>query len=307
VPLLQPANDFFHAPFVYLYYKNLKFDIEIPAYLSSTILGQEVYVCVTEISNAIKCPCDDQHAQFGEYPPHCDLHFIIREMFGGVYGDTKHTCATRSQLPHNLLLIDYVLKKNVCPLGHKTQRIGDSLAALYAFQEKYWVDVPKLWKQLYKYWEDMVDKRLSSASQSPLPFPCLITKIITESNISFLENVVLDRNIPIFGLAQWNQSISHMPRMVEHQVDKEVDDTPTEEMDVGEQAAPREETVMFVTTNFASLQGQMDRMAIELREMRAQQKIMVDTQTAMMNAQTETMTMMRELLGRHPPPADADT
>jgi hypothetical protein len=127
-------------------------------------LGQEVYVNITEIVAAIKCPCDDQRAQFGEYPPHCDLHFIIRDMFGGAYGDARRTCATRSQLPHNLLLIDYVLKKNVCPLGHKTQRIGDSLAVLYAFQEKYWVYIPKLiWKQLYKCLEDMVDKRLSSA------------------------------------------------------------------------------------------------------------------------------------------------
>jgi hypothetical protein len=164
-------------------------------------VGQEVYVDIIESVAAIKCPCDDQHAQFGEYPPHCDLHFIIQDMFGGAYRDARRTCTTRSQLPHNLLLIDYVLKKNVCPLGHKTQRIGDSLAALYAFQEKYWVDIPKLiWKQLYKCLEDMVDKRLSSALQRLLPFSCLLTKLIMESNISFPENAVLDRKIPVFGL-----------------------------------------------------------------------------------------------------------
>jgi hypothetical protein len=127
-----------------------------------------------------------------------------------------------------------------------------------------------------------------------------------KSNISFPENVILDRNIPVFGLAQWNQSISHMPLMGERQVDMEVDDAPAEEMDVGEQAVPREEPVSFVTTNFSSLQGQMDRMVIEIREMWAQQRIMVYTQTTMMNGQTEMMTMMRELLGRHPPLADAD-
>lgn len=42
----------------------------------------------------------------------------------------------------------------------------------------------------------------------------------------------------------------------------EVDDTRAEEMNVGEQAAPREEPVPSVTTDISSLQGQMDRMAI---------------------------------------------
>jgi len=70
------------------------------------------YVGVTEIAAAIKCPCDDPQARFGEYP-HCDLRFIIKDMFRGEYGDARHNCATRSQLPHNLLLIDSVLKKNV--------------------------------------------------------------------------------------------------------------------------------------------------------------------------------------------------
>lgn len=108
----------------------------------------------------------------------------------------------------------------------------------------------------------MVDKQLSSALQRPLPFPCLITKLVMESNITFSENATLDRNIPVFGMAQWNQSISHMPRMGERQVDMEVDDTRAEEMNVGEQAAPREEPVPSVTTDISSLQGQMDRMAI---------------------------------------------
>jgi hypothetical protein len=69
-----------------------------------------------------------------------------------------------------------------------------------------------------------------------------------ESNISFPENVVLDRKIPIFGLPQWNQSISHMPQMGERQVDMEVDDTPAEEVDAGEQTAPREELVLLPQT-----------------------------------------------------------
>jgi hypothetical protein len=95
-----------------------------------------------------------------------------------------------------------------------------------------------------------------------------------------------------------------MPWMGEFQVDMEVDDIPTKDMDVGEPSAPQEEPILFVPTDFSLLQGQIDRMPIEMREMRAQQTVMVDTQTAMMNAQTEMMTMLQELLGRHPPPTD---
>jgi hypothetical protein len=87
--------------------------------------------------------------------------------------------------------------------------MSDSLATLYAIQEKYWVSIPNLiWKQLYKCWKDMMDKRLSSALLRLLPFPYLITKFVMTSGIPFPKGAVLDGNIPVFGLAQWNQSIA---------------------------------------------------------------------------------------------------
>jgi hypothetical protein len=56
-------------------------------------------------------------------------------------------------------------------IGTQTQRIGDVLAALYALEEKYWVNIPELiWKQLHKCWEDMIENRLESTSQRPLHF-----------------------------------------------------------------------------------------------------------------------------------------
>jgi hypothetical protein len=202
LPLLKPAHDFFYHPFVQIFYQNLTFDADNPAYLSSTILGQQVYVSVEDITNVFNCPSDEPSNQFGEYPLHCNLHFTIRDQFGGVYGDDRRTCAKRAHLPYHLLLVDSVLKKNVCPLGHKTQRIGDVLAALYAFHKKYWVNIPQLiWKQMHKYWEDMVEIRLSSASQRPLPFACLITKLIIDNGIPVPERALLGRKIPVFGLA----------------------------------------------------------------------------------------------------------
>jgi len=139
---LKPAGDFFYPPFVRVFYQNLTYDTDNPAYLSSVVLGQQVYVSIDDIARALDFPTTDPRDRFGEYPPHCDLHFIIRDMFGGAYGDIRRTCAKRAQLPPHLLLVDSVLKNNVCPLGHKTQRIGDVLFALYAFEKRYWVSIP---------------------------------------------------------------------------------------------------------------------------------------------------------------------
>jgi hypothetical protein len=302
LPLLKPAGDFFYPPFVRVFYQNLTYDTDNPAYLSSVVLGQQVYVSVDDIARALGCPTDDPRGKFGEYPPHCDLHFIIRDMFGGAYGDIRRTCAKRAQLSPHLLLVDSILKKNVCPLGHKTQRIGDVLAALYAFENRYWISIPELiWRQLHKCWEDMIEKRLTSAAQRPLPFPCLITKLIISSGIPIPERANLDRSIPVFGLAQWTQSISHMPQLGEPQVDMEIDDgAPVDEAPVDEApetgpSAPRQTSVPSTPTDFSLLQGQLDIIAREMRETRAE---ILARQSAMED-------MMREILGRLPPPPDA--
>jgi len=71
--------------------------------MSSVVLGQQVYVSVEVIARALACPTNDPRGKFGEYPPHYDLHFIIRDMFGGAYGDIRRTYAKRAQLPPHLL------------------------------------------------------------------------------------------------------------------------------------------------------------------------------------------------------------
>jgi hypothetical protein len=297
LPLLKPADDFFYPPFVRVFYQNLTYDTDNPAYLSSVVLGQQVYVSVDDIARALGCPTTDPRGRFGEYPPHCDLHFIIHDMFGGAYGDIKRTCAKRAQLPPHLLLVDSVLKKNVCPLGHKTQRIGDVLHALYAFEKRYWVNIPEIiWRQMYKCWEDMIEKRLRNAAQRPLPFPCLITKLIISSGIHLPERANLDRSIPVFGLAQWTQSISHMPQLGEPQVDMEIDDgAPVDEAPETEPSAPRQTSVPSTPTDFSLLQSQLDVLAVEMR----------DTRTEILARQSAMEDMLRQILGRLPPPPDA--
>jgi hypothetical protein len=123
---------------------------------------------------------------------------------------------------------------------------------------------------LHKCWEDMIEKRLASAAQRPLPFPCLITKVIVDSGIPLPEQANLDRNIPMFGLAQWTQSISHMPQLGEPQVAMEVDDEPPAEQHEDEQSAPRQAFVQSTPTDFSLLLGQLDIIAREMRDTRTE-------------------------------------
>jgi hypothetical protein len=54
--LLKPADDFFYPPFVCVFYQNLTYDTDNPAYLSSVVLGQHVYVSIEDIASALGCP-----------------------------------------------------------------------------------------------------------------------------------------------------------------------------------------------------------------------------------------------------------
>jgi hypothetical protein len=78
----------------------------------------------------------------------------------------------------------------------------------------------------------------------------------------------------------------------------EVDDIQEEEMDVGEPSAPQEEPLPSTPTDFSVLQGQLDRMAIEMKEI-------TETQAAILGRQSNMEDMLREILGHLPPPPDA--
>ncbi len=148
------------------------------------------------------------------------------------YADSKNNCTSKEKLPSRLWLVDTVLKRNVCLLGHKTQRSGDFLAVLYAFHKKYWFSVPRLiWSQIFKCWEEKVDKGLLGPNRLALPFPCLVTKLVLSKGLELSNTNFLTYNARVFGFAQWNHNISHLPRRVpvgEH--DAEMEDAVAEDL-----------------------------------------------------------------------------
>jgi hypothetical protein len=163
----------------------MTFDSDKPEVLSSTIKGIEFESPLKTLWKHLAAPMSALLPRFTEPPPEVDLHLIVHDMCDGEYADTKKNCTTKAKLPSRLWMIDTVLKRNVCPLGHKTQRTGDFLAALYAFYKKYWVSIPQLiWSQMFKCWEDKVDKGLLGPKRPALPFPFLVTKLVLSKGLS---------------------------------------------------------------------------------------------------------------------------
>jgi hypothetical protein len=81
---------------------------------------------VTTIDIAAALKCNDEHppveAQMDAQLESYYISKIIEDMCAGQYADTKNNAGSRSKLPPQLWLVDSILYRNVCPLGHKTQR-----------------------------------------------------------------------------------------------------------------------------------------------------------------------------------------
>jgi hypothetical protein len=103
--------------------------------LSSTFKGKQVDVTTSDIATALHF--NDEHppadAQLDDQPNAFYISEIIEDMCVGQYADEKWNASSQSKLPQPLLLVDYIMYRNVCPLGHKSQRRDQFFQALYAF------------------------------------------------------------------------------------------------------------------------------------------------------------------------------
>jgi hypothetical protein len=88
------------------------------------------------------------------------------------------------KIPQNLLFIDMVLYRNVCPLGHKTQRRDLFLNALYSFHRGFWCSILEIiWHQIQKFCEGVHHRGAEHTKTWGLPFPFLITHILRKMGI----------------------------------------------------------------------------------------------------------------------------
>jgi hypothetical protein len=120
--LFKPIASTVYERLVREFYKHLKIDYDQPDILFSSIDGREVEVTIADVVAVLKCSHEppESDVPWLECPSMLTLEDIIFDMCEGQYADSHRNAANKTKIPRNLLFIDMVLYKNVCPLGHKT-------------------------------------------------------------------------------------------------------------------------------------------------------------------------------------------
>ena len=143
-----------YACLVRTFYKHLTYDCNRPDILSSTINDVDIEVTTVDIAAALKChvECPQSEEQWEACPFTLTIEEIVDDMCEERYADHYRNATSKAKLPLQLWLVDFVLQRNVCPLGHKTQRWDLFLTALYAFHKGYWCSILDIiWRQLHKF------------------------------------------------------------------------------------------------------------------------------------------------------------
>jgi hypothetical protein len=238
--LFKPVTTTAYTKLVVQFYSNLHTESNKRGVLFSKVKGQPVEVTTADIAAALKC--NDDHppvgAQMDAQPEPFYMSQIIDDMCGGQYADNKNNAGSRSKLPPQLWLVDSILYRNVCPLGHKTQRRDPIIQALYAFYKGHWYSIPSIiWDQMNKFWEGVIWKKTTTTNSWGLPFPFLLTHIMKKKGIKGTPEDGPVTEHPFFGRNQWNHSQSHMPRGIRAPVPVDEGLEDAEHMEVEEPAA----------------------------------------------------------------------
>jgi hypothetical protein len=104
------------------FYKHLRIDCDQPDILFSSIDRREVWVTIADVAAILKCSHEppELNVPWLECLSMLTLEDIVSDMCEGQYADSRRNAASKTKIPRNLLFIDMVLYRNVCPLGHKT-------------------------------------------------------------------------------------------------------------------------------------------------------------------------------------------
>jgi hypothetical protein len=154
--LFKPVASTTYERLVRSFYENLKYNYNQPDVLVSSIDDRDVEVTIADIAAILKCHHEPPGADkpWIDCPSMLTIEDIVSDMCEGQYVDRHKNAASKAKIPPKHWFVDVVLQKNVCPLGHKTQRRDMFLSALYSFHKGYWCSIPEIiWRQIYKFWE----------------------------------------------------------------------------------------------------------------------------------------------------------
>jgi hypothetical protein len=92
-------------------------------------------VTTADVAAVLKCSHEPPELDIPwiDCPSMLTIEDIVSDMCEGQYANKHRNAARKVKIPPNLWFIDVVLYKNVCPLGHKTQRTDMFLSALFLF------------------------------------------------------------------------------------------------------------------------------------------------------------------------------
>jgi hypothetical protein len=182
----KPVASTTYERLVRAFYEHLSYDCDQPDILVSSIVEREVEVTIADVATVLKCSHEPSESDVPwlECPPMLTLEDIVSDMCEGQYADSHWNAANKTKIPQNLLFIDMVLYRNVCPLGHKTHRRDLFLNALYAFHRGFCCPIPEIiWRQIQKFWERVHHQAAEHTKTWGLPFPFLITHILRKKGI----------------------------------------------------------------------------------------------------------------------------
>jgi hypothetical protein len=149
--LFKPVASTTYERLVHAFYEHLSYDCSWPDVLVSSIDGRDVEVTIADVAAILKCSHEPPKLDVPwiDCPSLVTLEDIVSNMCEGQYADKHRNVASKVKIPQNLRFVNMVLYRNVCPLGHKTQRWNMFLSALYAFHRGFWCSILEIiWRQI---------------------------------------------------------------------------------------------------------------------------------------------------------------
>jgi hypothetical protein len=133
--LFKPVASTAYECLVQIFYEHLRYECSRPDILFSSIDGFDVEVTIANITAALKCSHEPPELDIPwiDFSSMLTIEDIVSDMCEGQYADKHQNATSKAKIPPNLWFIDMVLYRNVCPLGHKTQRRDMFFNALYSF------------------------------------------------------------------------------------------------------------------------------------------------------------------------------
>jgi hypothetical protein len=102
----------------------LKYNYNRPDVLVFSIDDRDVEVTIADITAVLKCHHESPEVDepWIDCPSMLTIEDIVFDMCEGQYANWHQNVASKAKTPPKLWFMDVMPHRNVCPLGHKTQR-----------------------------------------------------------------------------------------------------------------------------------------------------------------------------------------